>query len=72
MKLTPAQQKHFESHLRSLRSGPELKALLELLALRRQAWRDTLVKAQPNLVPLVQGRAQEADELSELLQELTK
>lgn len=72
MKLTQAEKKHFEMHLRSLRGTSEFKALLELLDVRRRAWRDALVIAQPNLFPLIQGRAQEADELSELLQDLTK
>lgn len=59
-------------HLRSLRGTSEFKALVELLAIRQTYYRDALVKAQPNLVPLLQGRAQEADELSELLQDITK
>lgn len=72
MKLTPEQRDHFKQGLRKLRGSSEFKVLQELLLLRLEGLKTSLVVAPPNLVQTLQGRAQEVDSLMSDLQELTQ
>ena len=73
MKETKDATARLQRDLQRLRNLPEFTALLEWLDARAKDHARAVVHStQPNLTPILQGRAQEAEAIAETLKEITK